>query len=256
MRGYMIGYSTNIGVKKKVNQDSLCIKKAQIGQHLITMVVICDGMGGLSKGELASATVVQAFSKWFVEELPYNNMYKEQEVIKKRWLEIAKELNTKIWNYGVKNGVQLGTTMSVLLILDEEKYLIIHVGDSRIYGIQDSLVQLTEDHSYIAREIKHGNMTKEQAAKDPRRNVLLQCIGASRVVEPEILDGSLHDIQGFLLCSDGFHHQIPEEEIYKRIEEETLRDKHDIDKMLDDLISIAINRGETDNISAILICGL
>lgn len=253
MGEFILGQCTDIGVRKQCNQDSICIKSVQIEEQIISMAIVCDGMGGLSKGELASATVVRAFSKWFTEEMPYNKVFQNAEVIKQRWKEIVRETNRKIWNYGNENGVQLGTTVSVLLILNNQKYLIMHVGDSRIYGIEESMIQITEDHSYIAREVKRGNMTKEQAANDPRKNVLLQCVGGSRNVEPDILEGPVCGVQGFLLCSDGFRHQISEAEMYEEVSKKTIQNKKDIEDVLAHLISVCIKRGETDNISAILI---
>lgn len=66
---YKYGYCSEVGIKKSVNQDSLCIKNARLNNHDVLMAVVCDGMGGLSKGELASASVIRAFSKWFETEM-------------------------------------------------------------------------------------------------------------------------------------------------------------------------------------------
>ena len=72
MNTYITAYGTDIGTKKKVNQDSLCVKIAVVKDKTVCMAVLCDGMGGLSKGELASATVVQGFSDWFMKTLPFD----------------------------------------------------------------------------------------------------------------------------------------------------------------------------------------
>lgn len=99
----------------------------------------------------------------------------------------------------------------------ENQYYIIHVGDSRVYLINDKVNLLTHDQTFVAREIAAGRMTKEQAKTDSRRSVLLQCVGASPVVEPEFLSGTIQKNAVYMLCSDGFRHQITEEEMLVKI---------------------------------------
>jgi len=252
---FKIVLHTDVGIQKKTNQDSLCVKKAETDKGTILMAVVCDGMGGLEKGEVASATVIQAFSKWFEEELPYQ-LSKESyfEDIRYRWERMIKEQNQNIGEYGREHRIQLGTTVSTLLILEDGATLIAHVGDSRIYKLTDETIQqLTKDQTLMAREVDRGTMTLEQAEQDPRRNVLLQCIGASKIVEPEFYEGKAENRDCFLLCSDGFRHMITEDEIHLALlpseneDEQTM--KHNIVK----LVGWNKERQETDNISAILI---
>ena len=75
---YLFALHTDVGIKKKTNQDSLCVKEASTPNGNILMALVCDGMGGLEKGEVASATIIKAFSKWFQEELPYDLSKKSQ----------------------------------------------------------------------------------------------------------------------------------------------------------------------------------
>lgn len=84
----------------------------------------------------------------------------------------------------------MGTTV-VALLVTQKAYYIINVGDSRIYSLSDHIERLTTDQTYVQREIMNGNMTQEQAMKDPRRNVLLQCVGASAEVKPEYRTGAM-----------------------------------------------------------------
>ena len=76
---------TDIGISKDTNQDSVLIKHATVDGEEILLAVVCDGMGGLSKGELASATVIRAFSKWFDEELPFELENVDLQVIGSKW---------------------------------------------------------------------------------------------------------------------------------------------------------------------------
>ncbi len=246
---------TDVGIIKKTNQDSVCLKVAEAkGKGQVAMAVICDGMGGLSKGELASATVIRHFSDWFNKELPLRlNKYSWKD-LSNELDKMIKGLNYKIIDYGRKNGVSLGTTLSLLLII-EEKYMIAHVGDSRVYKITDKLEQLTEDQTYVAREIKLGHMTPQQAALDPQRNMLLQCVGASTVVEPAFYYGNISAGDVFVLCSDGFRHVVSNEEIYESLNYSNIpefKNMHDNSKYL---IELNKRRNERDNISvAVLKC--
>lgn len=122
MNTYITAYGTDIGTKKKVNQDSLCVKIAVVKDKTVCMAVLCDGMGGLSKGELASATVVQGFSDWFMKTLPYTDG--KVSLIKEQWENLIVNLNGKIWNYGKKHEVELGTTLTVILLIDYKQYII------------------------------------------------------------------------------------------------------------------------------------
>lgn len=106
-------------------------------------------------------------------------MHVGDEGIRQQWQSLLEEINGRLIRYGKENQIQLGTTISAVLLNSDGQYMLCHVGDTRIYTLSDTLQQLTEDHTFIAREIKRGNMTIEEAKKDNRRNVLLQCIGVN-----------------------------------------------------------------------------
>ena len=242
---------TDIGISKSTNQDSLVYKHASVEGEEILMAIICDGMGGLSHGELASATVIRAFSKWFDEELPLELEHMDLQVIGAKWAMMLKELNQKLLEYSkhLRNG--LGTTCSGIFFMGG-KYVIVHVGDTRIYQIGSSLHQLTTDQTFVAREVSRGTMTWEQAKTDKRRNMLLQCVGASTAVEPEVIVGSIERGM-YMLCSDGFRHEIGEAEMYERLNPAVCKDKDTMGKNARYLIDQVKARKEKDNISVILI---
>lgn len=242
---------TDIGISKDTNQDSLLVKHAKLDDEEVLLAVVCDGMGGLEKGELASAVVIQVFSKWFDEELAYELENLDMTVIAGKWSLLLKDLNMRLLDYSNEIGNSLGTTFSGILLIGDT-YLIVHVGDSRVYYIGNDLKQLTTDQTFIAREIKRGTLTEEQAKTDKRRNLLLQCIGASKVVEPEIVYGTIQK-GAYLLCSDGFRHEITEEEMYQSLNPSVLQNKKTMHNKVRHLIDVAKARGERDNISAILI---
>lgn len=243
---------TDIGISKDTNQDSVLIKHAMADGKEILLAVVCDGMGGLSKGELASATVIRAFAKWFDEELPFELENVDLQVIGAKWSLLLKELNAQILEYSKENGIEgVGTTFSGILFIDDQ-YVIGHVGDTRIYHIGSSMTQLTTDQTFVAREISRGTMTLEQAKTDKRRNLLLQCIGASKVVEPQIICGKTEK-GAYMLCSDGFRHEISEAEIYESLNPINLMNKDAMHNNAKYLIEQNKNREEKDNISVLLI---
>lgn len=242
---------TDIGIVKETNQDSVCLIHASSSVGEIVMAIICDGMGGLSKGELASATVIRAFEEWFQNELPTELVSLDMHVIAGKWELLLKDLNGKIMEYGRQQQVSLGTTFTGMLIVGSE-FLIVHVGDSRAYFVGNVLKQLTKDHTFIAREIEMGRMTPEQAAIDERRNVLLQCVGASKSINAQILVGKI--VPGvYLLCSDGFRHKVSEREMQGAFQKDQLVNAEVMQSRANTVISAVKQRGEKDNISVILI---
>lgn len=248
---YLVTADTDIGISKETNQDSICFKHASTPLGEVVMAIICDGMGGISKGELASATVIRAFSDWFNNELPYELSLLDMKVIGEKWEMMLKDINLKILEHGKKNKVNLGTTFSGLLIIDNH-YIIAHVGDSRVYYINSKIEQLTEDQTVVGREIRRGTMTVEEAKTDPRRNVLLQCVGASRVINPQLLHGNVQS-GVYILCSDGFRHEISAEEIYESLNPVNLMNKDSMHNNARYLIRLVKARHEKDNISVIVI---
>ena len=243
---------TDIGISKDTNQDSVLIKHATVDGEEILLAVVCDGMGGLSKGELASATVIRAFSKWFDEELPFELENIDLQVIGSKWSLLLKELNAQILEYSKSHGIEgVGTTFSGILFIGDQ-YVIGHVGDTRIYHIGAALTQLTTDQTFVAREISRGTMTLEQAKTDKRRNLLLQCVGASKVVEPQIICGKTEK-GAYMLCSDGFRHEITEAEMYESLNPINLMNKDAMHNNAKYLIEQNKSREEKDNISVLLI---
>jgi serine/threonine protein phosphatase PrpC len=208
-------------------------------------------MGGLDKGEVASATVINAFSKWFDEELPYELENINMQVIGGKWAWLLKDLNIKISEYGKRRNTTMGTTFTGALFVNDE-YVVVHVGDTRFYQMNSTIKQLTTDQTYIAREISRGTITPEQAKRDKRRNMLLQCVGASSQVDPEVIYGKTEK-GAYMICSDGFRHEISENEIYESLNPINLVNKNAMHSNCKYLIDQVKKRKERDNISVLLI---
>lgn len=249
---FVVAVQTDKGNIKKNNQDSVSVQIADSYKGRSAMAVLCDGMGGLSKGELASAVVTREFNKWFSNKFPLWLESEKWEEISSDWAVIIKEANKKLNYYGQKNGVNLGTTVTAVLFF-KGKYIYIHVGDSRFYCLKDNINQITEDQTLICREIKEGKITPEQAVTDPRRNVLLQCVGASKDVKPEIGYGNVTSGSTYLLCSDGFRHEVTHEEIFDRLNPRYIVTEEQLGERTREIIETVKSRHERDNITAALI---
>lgn len=250
---FIISANTDIGTVKATNQDSLHVKTINTNQGRMVFAIMCDGMGGLAKGEVASASVVKSFMDWSVTSLP--ELCKaplEDSVIRSQWEAIIARENEKIKGYGASQGVRMGTTV-VVMLLTQTRYYILNVGDTRAYEISTDLKQITADQTFIAREVALGHMTPEQAAMDSRRNVLLQCVGASESVYPDMFFGDVRVNAVYMLCTDGFRHEITPEEIFDKFRPEVNYDQNIMSQNTISLIELNKYRNERDNISVILV---
>ena len=145
---------SDVGVIKKVNEDSIIVKLAigPKGNHGI--FAIFDGLGGLKKGDKASGICKSIFEHWWNNKIKVLPSLNDTEIINSI-NDILYYCNNEISIYGEENNINLGSTASILLIV-KGKYYIAHVGDSRIYKYKKGLEQLTEDHSLVALKVKKG----------------------------------------------------------------------------------------------------
>ena len=255
---------TDVGRVKDTNQDSFLIEIADTPLEDIALVAVADGMGGLRKGELASATAVRSMAKWFEEKLPLSletfdsSVEGFQQFVEGQWSGFDQDLNLEIMRHGLAEGMSLGTTLTAMLALGA-RYSLVHVGDSRIYQITDAAIErLTEDQTFVRREIEAGRLTEEEAEDHPQRNVLLQCIGSSKEVKPQVSHGNIRKDATYLLCSDGFRHVLSEDEMRQSLCPSALdwddegSEAHP-SAVLRRLIDAAMERKERDNITALLL---
>lgn len=247
-----VGAYTDQGIVKELNQDAFSLKVANASTGKLAFAMVCDGLGGLKQGELASKEVVLAFDEWFRTELSsmVSNGNFTREQLYRQWGTRIKTIEKKMKVYGESQNIAMGTTLSALLIY-KNQYYICHVGDSRIYRIHEKIELLTTDHTLVAQEILMGRMTEEAAKEDVRRNVLLQCVGTLAASSPQFLSGRIKNNTTFLMCSDGFVHKVSEQEIQEGFSPEAMQKKRDIEEMCKRLTHLAMERGEKDNITAV-----
>jgi serine/threonine protein phosphatase PrpC len=252
---FTIWASTDVGICKKTNQDSISLMVADAPKGKCCFAIVCDGMGGLADGEVASGTVIREFRRWFTESFPVilaEDGSMEDEVTTE-WDVLCSRLNETIRANGAARGIRLGTTVTTLLLYDG-KYIAMNIGDTRAYEItKDGIRQITEDQTFVNREIKAGRMTPEQAMVDERRNVLLQCVGASETVYPDMFFGPIQKDAVYMLCVDGFRHEISSEELAYYFSPLLLHTKEDMQRSCDYLINQNKVRREQDNITVGLV---
>lgn len=249
---------TDTGRVRKINQDSALVKVANTKKHgRVSLVAVCDGMGGLSKGEIASCKAIRTLESWFHEELVLLvNLETGQlwDAIEGAFRRMVARISGELGRYGKHRGIKLGTTMTVLFQMGN-KYLLMNVGDSRIYAIRGKEVRrLTTDHSVLQEKIDKGLITEEEAAKDGEKNVLLQCVGSFGAPVPEIKRGEFEGNTTIIACSDGFWRTMKEEELFKRLCPQMCVSGEDMLVECRKLVDSAMDSGEEDNISVAVVC--
>ena len=252
---FLTAWNTDVGIRKKTNQDGLLIKTAQSTIGDIGIFVVCDGMGGLSLGELASSSVIVRISAWFEKKLPEiilsNNIANNiANNIKSSFKKEIIEANKTLEVYGKENRLKVGTTICALLVI-KEKYYIFHVGDSRIYRVNTEVKQMTEDQTFVNREIKLGRMSEEEAKVHPKKHTLIECVGVTAGINILVYEGSVKKDDIFIISSDGFYTEIKEEEFLKEFNSKNTKNEDEMKNTLKKLTDLVKERNEKDNISAI-----
>lgn len=230
-------YETNVywnaGTVKQVNQDSLLVLQVLTSRGRVLMAAVCDGMGGLERGECASGYVTEELIAWFYNDLLRAIGKKKPLWIIRRSLERkVYQMQSKIRDYAKKRSLSMGTTMSVL-VLWERRYMLWHLGDSRIYRIFNRVKQVTTDHVQ-------------------GENKLTRCVGSFGFFVPDFRTGVIRNGMAFLLCSDGFWHRLREEEIGEVLQPCKMK-KEMSERRLKELAEAVMRRGEKDNLSAVYI---
>ncbi len=254
-RSFLMGALCNIGKVKKSNQDSILVKVGHYDHEEFGLFVVADGLGGLAHGERASFMVTEECKKWWEEELSAmlcSDMHINIDVIQKQLGFLIQRINKKIFEYAGSINARVGSTLSMLFLF-KDMYVIKHIGDSRIYRISGTMEQMTEDHSWVAQQVREGKMTQKTAKTHAKRNILTRCLGVSEDIDLFETMGYVNKEDLFLLCSDGFYNDLDEREISDAIHRYLQSDQGDIQETVVALFRRVVNRGARDNISAIII---
>jgi protein phosphatase len=208
--------------------------------------VVADGMGGHAAGEVASLMAVQAVITELADLKSIDDAGNAGTKLADALRTANRNIHDRMLAESDKQG--MGTTASVL-VLDQHRYLIGQVGDSRVYLLRDgALQQITKDHSYVQEQVDAGFLTPEQAKYHPYSNVITRCVGASESVEPDVYRGDIKNGDIFLVASDGLTGMVDDRRINA-----LLMSRAEPERKVHSLISEANGRGGLDNITAIVV---
>ncbi len=252
MKNVSVGLS-DVGRKRTTNEDAL-YRDDDMGFY-----VVADGVGGRSKGEIASQETVDQIRMWMrdrADTLDQLATSCEQGDLDSVW-DIRRLLENAVQSacWMVFGMAQLdpdmrgmSTTCSALLIRAGYAFAA-HVGDSRVYRMRErSVLQLTEDHTLINYKIKHGLLTPEEAKKAPGKNLITRAVGHRDYVQVDTADIDVAPGDRFLLCSDGLHRYLRDDrEIVELISDDTIQTSAHA------AIALANQRGGKDNITAVVV---
>ena len=235
---------TDQGCVRKQNQDAYKIEQLD---RTSVLGVVCDGMGGAKSGNIASTLAVEVFSQEVKQSWkPYLSQEKIDQILRSA---------VKLANFTVYDQAQqfeefdgMGTTL-VAVLVHGKKATVVNVGDSRVYGIDDSGIrQITKDHSLVQMMVDRGDLKPEQAKSYPGKNLITRAIGTEPVVECDVFHVDVERGDCLLLCTDGLTNMLDDQEILFEV-------VHGVNKQqcCQRLLDIAKNRGAPDNVTSVMV---
>ncbi len=229
---------SDMGMVRTNNEDS-AVADLDLG-----LFVVADGMGGHAAGEVASRVAADAIVSAMRARTRPARARDEAEPL----LQAVHDANAAVVREAVERGTHgMGTTLSVVC-LRKRAAVIANVGDSRVYLIsRKGIHQLTIDHTLVMQMVEHGLLTREQARTHSDKHVLTMAIGTPGPLEPQLLVAKVPPGGRLLLCSDGLHDLLPDDEI------EELAKLPDIDAAARALVERANARGGFDNVTVLLV---
>ena len=237
---------TDVGRRRSGNEDSFEVwapAPGESGTAADALLVVCDGMGGSNAGEVASRMAADVVVREFTSASAGDPV--------ERLAQAVDAANHEVWEFSRTrpdlNG--MGTTCTALAVQGGHVMLAL-VGDSRAYLVRGHrATQLTSDHSLVAQLVARQQLTAEEARHDPRRNVVTRSVGVGPEVEVDVvtLDEPLQHGDTLVLCSDGLHGQVSDDEIAAAAMGESL------EAACHDLVALANERGGPDNITVAML---
>jgi serine/threonine protein phosphatase PrpC len=251
---YLIaGYAQSVGKQRDHNEDALFALTTMLSgynaQIPFGLYIVADGMGGHQHGDIASGTAVRVMAEYILRKLYVPLLDLAQGPPNEPLQEIMQAGLYEAHKVIPKYAPGGGTTMTAVLIMGAQ-ITIAHVGDSRAYAVYpDGHMQvLTRDHSLVKRLEELGQLTADEAAQHPQRNVLYRALGQAEPFEPDITTFPLHHPGHLFICSDGLWGVVSEREIYRTIASNPMPEQACMK-----LAEAANAAGGPDNITAILV---
>ena len=238
-----IANKSDVGRLRTVNEDRAIVQADVNG---LTLAIVADGMGGHQAGDIASQISIEVIQEKLQSIHPGMSIEEFKISIK----EAIYEANQKVYEAAAQNKAYMGMgTTVVVAIVSEEVIVIGHIGDSRAYKLsEDTIEQLTEDHSLVAELVKSGQISPEEANDHPRRNVLTRALGTEQFVNVDTRHVYWKENEILLLCSDGLSSMVSREQML-----EILRSDNELEWKVNRLVDCALEAGGDDNITVVLL---
>ena len=247
------GRLSDVGQMRQINEDSLLsIELGRVSRSIsepLGLYAVCDGMGGHSAGDVASALAVQTLARKALTEVLSDGIADGAPPNWEGWLKGAlQEANQAVFGQRRASGSDMGTTCVAALVRCDT-VTIAHAGDSRCYiANKDGIRLLTQDHSLVQRLVQLGQLTPDEARTHPQRSVIYKNLGDKPAVEPDLITQQLAPDDLLLLCSDGLSSMLDDQQIWQIM----LSAPHP-QEACRRLIAAANVAGGEDNISAIVV---
>jgi protein phosphatase len=230
--------ATDAGKVRKNNED-----KAGAAAEM-NLFVLCDGMGGLEAGERASAMAVETV----LGEV--SSAAKTAQPSAEGLSAAIEHANEKIYKLGREQGIKAGMGSTIVAVqFYGERAIVAHVGDSRVYRLRRAeFSQITDDHSFVAEQVRRGYITQDEASRSQLQNILIRALGVEPTVQVSTTEELLLDGDTFLLCSDGLTRELTDGQIAG-----VLGEAASAQEAVETLVRLANEAGGEDNITAIVI---
>ena len=249
----IVGCAQSVGIQRDHNEDALFTLSTTLTSDFrnipFGLYIVADGMGGHQHGEIASGIAIRSMASYIIRKLYAPLLSLKPNLPEESLIEIMQEGVQDAHTAITKQVPGGGTTMTAALILGN-RMTIAHVGDSRAYliGNNGRIEALTRDHSLVKRLVELGQITIDEAAIHPQRNVLYRALGQGEPFDPDINSIQIPDTGYLLLCSDGLWSVVPEVEIQSIVQK-----SKNPEEACQNLVEAATAAGGPDNITAILI---
>jgi protein phosphatase len=249
----LVGSAQSVGKQREHNEDTLLSISAVVSDGdtglPFGIFIVADGMGGHQHGEIASGVAARSMAEFLIKKLYAPLFGANPETQNDSLHEIMDKAVHEAQQLVIRKAPGGGTTLTAAIVIGEQVTLA-HVGDSRAYFIYpDGRIQImTQDHSLVRRLVELGQLTEEEAATHPQRNVLYRAVGQVEPFQPDINTYLLPHPGYMMLCSDGLWGVVPQAEIFKIVTSQPnpILACHE-------LVEAANNAGGPDNISALLV---
>ncbi len=235
---------SEVGNVRSNNEDNYVIR--DYGKSRV--MILADGMGGTTGGEIASKIAVETITQYLDKE-PGLIDSSDENKLKDEMAYYFEEANKNILKYAINNPEYegMGTTLTTVIIKGR-RVLITHAGDCRVYLIHgSSMTQLTSDHTFAAELLRSSSITYEEMKNHPGRHKLVKSLGDNTFLSPDFYGYNIIYGDMLLLCTDGIHSAIEDSVI-----SDCLRKHNDLEGCLNNLFNAAYEAGSSDNITALL----